>query len=132
MIAPDYCMLFSDRILTEIFPPSKADAFFEALFGDADEGAFDIALKFTQHDQDNSRLLFELHLTERPGKCLACNLTYGMPAVFARHPVIDINGVVKDIDRRIDGPAKCGGWQLGHTKTVNSTLHIIPLAIDLN
>ena len=131
MIATDYTMLFSDEILAEIFPPARADAFFEALFGDADEGAFDIALKFAKHDQDNSRLHFELHLTERPGKCLACNLTYGMPAVFARHPVIDINGVVKEIERVIDGPARCGDWQLGHTRTESNDLHIIPLAIDL-
>lgn len=131
MIATDYSMLFSDEILAEIFPPSRADAFFEALFGDADEGAFDIALKFAKHDQDNSRLLFELHLTERPGKCLACNLTYGMPAIFARHPIIDMNGVVKEIERVIDGPAKCGDWQIGHTRTVSNSLHVIPLAIDL-
>lgn len=124
-------MLFSDEILAEIFPPSRADSFFEALFGDADEGAFDIDLKFAQYDQDNSRLHFELHLTERPGKCLACNLTYGMPAVFARHPIIDIKGVVKKIEHHIGGPAKCGNWQLGRTMTVSSNLHIIPLAIDL-
>jgi hypothetical protein len=131
MIATDYYMLFSDEILAEIFPPTRADEFFEALFGDADEGAFDITLKFAEHDQDNSRLHFELHLTERPDKCLACNLTFGMPDVFARHPIIDMNGVVKDIERVIGGPVKCGDWQLGHTRTVSNSLHVIPLAIDL-
>lgn len=133
MIVTDYCMLFSDEILTEIFPPSRANAFFEALFGDADEGAFDIALKFVQHDQDNAMLHFELHLIERPGKCLACNLTYGMPTVFARHPIIDIKGVVKEIEHHIDSPTtQLGNWQLGHTRTVNSSLHIIPLTITLS
>ena len=132
MIATDYTMLYSDEILSEIFPPARADAFFEALLGDADEGAFDITLKFAQHDQDNSRMHFELHLTERPGKCLACNLTYGMPAVFARHPIININGVVKKIERAIGGPAKCGDWQLGHTRTVSNSLHVIPLIITLS
>ena len=124
-------MLFSDEMLAEIFPASRTDAFFEALFGDAGEGSFDIALKFTKHDQDNSRLYFELHLTERPGKCLACNLTYGLPEVFSRHPIIDINGVVKEIEQLLDGTVKCGAWQLGHTRTVSSDLHVIPLAIEL-
>jgi len=131
MIAMDYTQLFSDERLSAIFPPERTDEFFAALFGDADEGSFDISLKFAQHDQDAGRLHFELHLKERPGKCLACNLTFGMPAVFARHPIINIDGVAAEIGQLIADRARCGDWRLGHTRTVSNNLHVIPLTIDL-
>jgi hypothetical protein len=132
VIAMDYTQLFSDEILSEIFPPGRTDAFFAALFGDADEGSFDIILNFAHHDRDAGKLHFELLLKERPGKCLACNLTYGMPAVFARHPIINIGGVVAAIERVIAGRARCGDWQLGNTRTVSNSLHVIPLTITLS
>ena len=127
----DYTHLFSEEKLRDIFPPDRTDAFFAALFGDADEGAFDISLEFARHDRGADRLHFELLLRERPGKCLSCNLTYGMPAVFARHPIINIGGVVAEIEQLIAGRARCGDWQLGHTRTVTDSLHVIPLAINL-
>jgi len=127
----DYKQLFSDERLSAIFPPDRTDAFFAALFGDADEGSFDISLKFAQHDRNTDKLHFELHLKERPGKCLACNLTFGMPAVFARHPIINIDGVVAEIGQVIADRVRCGDWHLGHTRTVSNNLHVIPLTIDL-
>ena len=80
----------SDEILSQdrceqLFPHDLADRFFEALYGDTEEGAYDIRLKFKGQKQD--RLEFEFQLKQRPGKCLACNLTYGLPNVFSRHPV---------------------------------------------
>ena len=54
-----------------------------------------------------------------------------MPAVFARHPIINIGGVVTEIEQLIAGRARCGDWQLGHTRTVTDSLHVIPLAINL-
>ena len=128
----DYTQLFSEEKLRDIFPPDRTDAFFAALFGDAEEGAFDINLKFACHDQDTGRLHFELLLKERPGKCLSCNLTYGMPEVFARHPIINMNGVVAEIERVIADRARCGEWRLGHTRTVRNNLHVIPLTITLS
>jgi hypothetical protein len=127
----DYAVLFSDHILAEIFPATRADDFFEALFGDAEEGAFDIILKFSGFNAVAGKLHFELQLVERPGKCLACNLTYGLPEVFARHPIIDIKGVVKEIGHLLDGAATCGDWQLGDTRTVTNNMHVVPLTISL-
>jgi hypothetical protein len=128
----DYMQLFSDEKLAAIFPPNRTDEFFAALFGDADEGAFDISLKFARHDRDTGKLHFELLLNERPGKCLSCNLTYGMPEVFARHPIIDMNGVVAEIGKVLVDRGRCEEWRLGHTRTVSNKLHVIPLTITLS
>ena len=80
--------LFTQRALRELFPRDRADLFFEGLYGDSSEGAYDINLVFKGQDRDT--LEFEFQLEQRPGKCLACNLTYGLPEVFSRHPMIDI------------------------------------------
>jgi len=77
-------------------------------------------------------LEFELHLTQRPGKCITCSLTYGLPEVFKRHPVINISGLVQKIDRLLDGRAKCVDWQMDFTREVSGVLHVIPLIILLN
>ena len=127
----DYTTLFTDDLLSEVFPPSRADDFFEALFGEVEEGAFDISLNFISHDPEADTLHFELQLTERPGKCLVCNLTYGLPTVFTRHPVIDISGAVKKIEESAGGTIQCTDWQLGDTKTVRTDLHTIPLVINI-
>lgn len=116
----------------QIFPPTRTHAFFEALFGDAEEGAFNIILRFVRHDASQNSLLFELQLKERPGRCLSCNLTYGLPEVFSRHPVINLAGMVKDIEDRLDGAARCVSWSLGHTRTLSKDLHAIPLVIALS
>jgi hypothetical protein len=123
--------IFSDEILKELFPRTRADEFFEALFGDASEGAYDIALSFEQHDAAANRLVFHLDLIERPGCCLVCNLTYGLPEVFSRHPIINIKGLVADIEQKLDGQAKCTGWKLGTTSQKQKSLHSIPLYISL-
>jgi len=124
--------IFSDEVVAELFPPQRADDFFEALFGDADEGAYDISLVFTGYNEQSGTLHFNLDLHERPGCCLACNLTYGLPEVFSRHPVININGLVADIEKKLDGRARCGAWKLGSTVQQAKSLHSIPLIITLN
>ena len=43
--------VFTDDVLKEIFSSQRADDFFEALFGDASEGAYDIALSFNGYDE---------------------------------------------------------------------------------
>lgn len=88
-----YETLFPQHVLDEIFPSDRADRFFEALLGDASEGAYDIMLTYAGETDD--RIDFEFQLKQRPGRCLACNLTYGLPEVFKRHPIIDIAGVVR-------------------------------------
>ena len=67
--------LFSQEKINNLFPKNKADQFFEALYGDPSEGAYNIDLFFKE--QKENSLIFEFHLTQRPGKCLRCNLTYG-------------------------------------------------------
>lgn len=121
--------MFDQSTLQDIFPEDRADRFFEALLGSAAEGAYDINLIFKEKKDD--RLVFEFHLEQRPGKCLACNLTYGLPQVFARHPVIDIKGVVQKIDGKLNGTKRCAEWKLGATHEVSKALHIIPLTIFL-
>ncbi|MBU0680207.1 MAG: pancreas/duodenum homeobox protein 1 [Proteobacteria bacterium] len=128
----DMQTLFSDEVCRKIFPPEKADAFFDALFGDASEGAYDIELKFTGFDQSAKELHFELNLHERPGCCLACNLTYGLPEVFSRHPVININGVVKEVDKILGDTYQTTGWSLRSTRSTSKSLHQIPLVITLS
>ncbi|MEW6518727.1 MAG: pancreas/duodenum homeobox protein 1 [Thermodesulfobacteriota bacterium] len=123
--------IFTDDTLQNLFPVSRANDFFDALFGDAAEGAYDITLKFSGYDTQNRHLHFQLHLIQRPGKCLACNLTYGLPEVFSRHPVINIKGLVADINQLLAGQLTCGKWALKNTKSVSSELHIIPLVIEV-
>ena len=124
--------VFDDQMLAELFPPSRTNDFFEALFGDADEGAYDIHLRFDGYNPATNSLHFFLDLCERPGCCLACNLTYGLPEVFSRHPVINIKGLVADIEKILDGRARCTDWRLGTTIQQGSGLHAIPLTIQLS
>lgn len=128
----DFKNIFNDKVLAELFPTGRADDFFDALFGDASEGAYDIAVKYGGYDADSKDLHFELHLIQRPGKCLACNLTYGLPEVFSRHPIIDIKGLVEDIDKILGNDYSCREWSLKHTRSVSSDLHVIPLVVSLS
>ena len=121
--------IFTQDILQQLFPEDRTDQFFDALYGDAAEGTYDISLKFKRHSPN--RLEFELHLLQRPGKCLHCSLTYGLPQVFSRHPVIDINGLVGNINQLLNGRARCIDWQFGSTLEKSDELHAIPLTILL-
>ncbi len=121
--------MFNADILDELFPPERSNEFFEALYGDADEGVYDIRLAF--HGLEGKTLNFSLELHERPGKCLACNLTYGLPEVFSRHPVINVEGLVKEIEARLEGK-NCRQWRLGATLPVDKKLYRIPLTISLD
>ena len=115
--------------LARIFPQERSDDFFEALFGDASEGAYDIELAYRQYD--GHTLTMDLLLHERPNCCLACNLTQGLPQVFSRHPVINISGVVRELDALLGDHATCGDWSLGHTEQRSGSLHVIPLTITV-
>lgn len=118
---------FTPSVLDEIFPPSLTDKFFEALFGDAEDGAYDIRLRF--EEQAGSELRFAFHLLQRPGKCLACNLTYGLPQVFSRHPLLAVGRLAQTLCERIErAPAS---WNLGSTRELSRGLHLIPFTITL-
>ena len=56
----DADQIFTPDSLDEIFPPSITDAFFEALFGDAEDGAYDIRLRFEGHSPEELRFAFHL------------------------------------------------------------------------
>ncbi len=123
--------IFTQEVLKGFLPPELSGEFFDALYGDADEGAYDIKLAFNNYDSDGKMLFFDLELHERPEKCLACNLTYGLPEVFSCHPLINIRGMVEKIEEHLGGELKCVDWKLGRTQTPASNLHIIPLTIRL-
>lgn len=117
--------IFTPHSLDELFPPSITDAFFEALFGDAEEGAYDIRLRY--EGQGPQELRFAFHLQQRPGMCLACNLTYGLPQVFTRHPLLAVGKLARTLSERIG--AESASWALGATREVSRSLHVIPFTI---
>ena len=121
--------LFDAGTCAELLPADTADRFFDALFGDADEGSYYLHLSY--RGSDRNTLVFDLLLQERPGHCLACNLTYGLPQVFSRHPVININGIVEKIGAILGDRAGSGEWKLGPTTQRSKSLHAIPLIIEL-
>ena len=122
--------IFTPEYLQDIFPEGRANEFFEALLGDADEGAYDISLAYRGCDAKSIQL--EMQLKERPGHCLACNLTQGLPTVFQRHPIINIQGIVEDVSSKLNGQVECKDWSLGYTQQKSSGLHVIPLTISLS
>jgi hypothetical protein len=125
----DFDDVFTPEILKQLFPEDRSDRFFDALYGDVEEGAYDIRLDYSGIRKN--RLEFMLRLTQRPGKCISCNLTYGLPEVFSRHPIIDIKGLVQNIDALLDGKVRCIDWRLGSTQEISNDVHAIPLEIFL-
>ena len=121
--------LFTPDALRKLFPEDRSDRFFEALYGDAEEGAYDIRLEYGGFREN--RLEFILRLTQRPGKCITCSLTYGLPEVFSRHPIINVKGLVQNIESLLNGKVRCVGWQLGSTREISKVVHAIPLNIFL-
>ena len=93
--------IFDEERLLELFPARRAGDFFDALYGGAEDGAYDIRLSKLAVSEQRLEFLFELH--QRPRQCLACNLTHGLPQVFARHPVINAGGLAA-------GLAALAGW----------------------
>lgn len=112
-----------------MLPPEKTNEFFEALFGDASEGSYDIELMYDGSNEKH--LQFNIVLHERPGHCLACNLTQGLPQVFSRHPVINVAGIVEQVNAVLGDKAHTGNWQLGFTQQRSQSIHVIPLTIEL-
>ena len=120
---------FSLEWSREVFPPERADDFFDALFGGAEDGAYDISLRFVGAKGNTYEFAFDL--TQRPGKCLACNLTYGLPQVFARHPVLNVKGVVESVATSLGKDPASVKWELKPTREHSSELHCIPLVITV-
>lgn len=132
MTSDNFKEIFTDDLLAELFPAGRTDEFFEALYGDIEEGVYDIRLAYEGHDPERKTLQFNLNLSERPGKCLACHLTQGLPEVFSRHPIINVAGIVAKIDKQLGGTASCTDWRLGSTRNISSKLYAVPLTIQLD
>lgn len=120
--------VFTKEWLADAFPAQRTEDFFDALFGGTEEGAYDIELEFVaDHGQS---LEFALNLCERPGKCLVCNLTYGLPQVFSRHPIINIKGLAKNIAEAVGQDPQNAKWELKNTKEISKKMHCIPLVVS--
>jgi hypothetical protein len=121
--------VFTTEWAGTVFPPERTNDFFEALFGGAEEGAYDISLRFMAERGNSYEFAFVL--TQRPGKCLACNLTYGFPQVFTRHPVLNVKGVAEAVAVALGKGPSGVTWRLGNTRDESSAHHYIPLTVTL-
>ncbi|MFP4236198.1 MAG: pancreas/duodenum homeobox protein 1 [Desulfonatronovibrio sp.] len=122
--------IFTREKMESLFPIEKSNAFFEALYGGSEESHFDIQLEFQGTEENN--LIFLFNLVQRPGGCLSCSMTYGLPNVLARHPVINISGLVHDIASALGIDPAETSWTLGNTRQESSEMHRIPLVISVN
>ncbi len=122
----EFNQIFTQDFLDQLLPLNLSNKFFEALYGDASDGAYDIRLQFVSARDE--QIVLEFNLIQRPGKCMVCNLTYGLPNVFSRHPLININNMIKKIEEK---GVKVENWYLGDTKELNNSLHTIPFYLDL-
>ena len=121
--------IFTPQALRALFPPERTNEFFEALFGDAADGAYDISLAY-RGDTAHS-LSLEFLLRQRPGQCLVCSLTRGLPPVFSRHPIVNVSGLAREIEKLAAGRIRCTDWRLGETIQESEALHRIPLTINI-
>ncbi len=115
----------TQEFLDELFPASRTNDFFEALFGDAEDGAYDIRLSLQNESENELLLYYELH--GRPGKCLACNLTSGLPHVLRRHPIIAANKTAEELANKMQWSNFT--YEIGSTNQHTDALHLIPLTI---
>ena len=67
--------VFTPECLNDLFPIQRTNDFFDALFGDAEEGAYDIRLVVDPEESDDGELHFYFELHQRAGRCLVCSLT---------------------------------------------------------
>lgn len=117
--------IITQDFLQSLFPPSKTDEFFDALFGGAEEGAYTIRLSPRQESENAVEIAMELH--KRPGKCLVCSLTYGLPDVFRRHPIINARGIAEAIAQKMGWENH--EWTIGGTHEEGQALHWIPFTV---
>ena len=117
--------MFDQEFLTTLFPSNRTNEFFEALFGDAEEGAYDIKLSYQGKEGNSHKFFFELHA--RPNQCLRCNLTTGLPPVFERHPIIASKKLAEEIAKKA-GFANYT-WKIGQTIQYSEEVHYVPFYI---
>ncbi len=118
--------MFSQEFLTSLFPPERTNEFFEALFGDANDGAYDIKMSFQGREGNTLKFYFELHA--RPHQCLRCSLTTGLPAVFERHPIIAAKTMAEKIAQEAGFTKHT--WKIGPTIQYSEAVHYVPLFVS--
>jgi hypothetical protein len=123
--------LIQEEKLKELFPTGRDDEFFDAFYGGSEDGAFDIFFSFDSYRPDNSELIFGFNLKERPGKCMACNLTYGLPSVFEKSPIINLKRIINGINEMIAPHYEINGFMLGKTTPKAPKVNVIPLIIKI-
>ena len=128
-VAMKAAAIFTPEWAKAVLPPKRTDEFFEALFGGAEEGAYTISLRFVAEKGNSYTLAFDL--TQRPGKCLACNLTYGLPQVLSRHPVLNVKGVAEAVATALGKDPATVSWKLEATREESSALHSIPFIVTV-
>ena len=121
--------IFNDEWAGNTFPPGRTDAFFAALFGGAEEGAYDISLRFVGMRENAYEFSFDLR--QRKGKCLVCTLTHGLPGVFARHPALNVQGVAEAVALALGKDPSGARWELRPTCEDSAALHRIPLLVNV-
>jgi len=129
MSTDNYAAVFTPEVMARLLPLERSDEFFAALFGDPTAGAYDISLDFEGHK--NGNLNFALKLNQRPGQCLVCSLTRGLPEVFRRHPVINLAGIAREVGKMIGHEDEKITWRLAPTRQHSTALHSIPFIIEL-
>jgi len=122
-------MLLEEKV-RELLPRERVEEFFEAFYF-GEEPAYDLELGLGHFDPERRLLRLELRLKARPGHCLACNLTWGLPEVFKRHPALNLAGVVAALEALLPDGLRVMDWDLGPTEEVHEELHVIPLIVRL-
>ncbi len=120
--------IFTAENLQKLLPPERVEAFFEAFYF-GEEPAYHLKLGAGRVSPD--RIHLELHLEARPGKCLACNLTWGLPQVLEKHPLLNLPQTVEELEKLLPQGVKVKRWYLGPTEERTPELHVIPLVIEL-
>ncbi len=119
-----------EAFIRSLLPAERVQEFFEAFYF-GEEPAYDLELGLRDWDPERLLLTLELRLKARPGKCLACNLTSGLPEVFKRHPILNLAGIAEKAVKGLGDGYALKSWELGWTEQVNRDLHVIPMVIKV-
>ncbi len=119
-----------EQKIKTFLPSERVQEFFEAFYF-GEEPAYDLELGLRDWEPQKGLITLELLLKARPGQCLACNLTSGLPDVFKRHPILNLAQVAEDVVRELGDGYELESWELGWTEQINRDLHVVPFIIRL-
>lgn len=117
-----------EAFIKSLLPAERVEEFFEAFYF-GEEPAYFLELGLREWNPEAGKIVLELRLKARPGKCLACNLTSGLPDVFKRHPILNLAGVAEEVVNRLGDGFRLESWELGWTERLNPDLHVVPMVI---